>query len=88
MLRYELRMSPSKMEVLDIEDWPEFSFDSGPIQRQGIHEQYYLLEGRLSIRSGNDEPVTVAAGDWFALDPEFSYEIEVLEPTFGHRMRG
>jgi len=86
MLRYELRMPPGKVDVLAIEDWPEFRFDSGPISRQGVDEQYYLLEGRLSICTDDEEPVVLGSGDWFALDPESVYVIEVLEPAFGHRL--
>ena len=88
MLRYELRMPPGKVEVLGIEEWPEFGFASGPIHRQNVSEQYYLLEGCLRIQAGDDDPITLSGGDWFALDPEFGYVIEVLEPAFGYRLRG
>lgn len=89
MIQYEQRVSPGKLEVWGVEDWPEWEAPVGRVSRKVVaHEEYVLVDGRLRIHAPDQPPVELQGGDWFALDPGTVCEFEVLAPVFGHRQAG
>ena len=89
MIRYEQRVSPGKLEVWAVEDWPEWSAPVGRATRKVVaNEEYVLFDGRLRIHAEGQAPIELRGGDWFALEPGAVCEIEILQPVSGFRQVG
>ena len=89
MIRYEQRVSPGKLEVWAVEDWPQWDAPVGRTARKIVtYEEYVLFDGRLRIHAESQAPIELSGGDWFALEPGTVCEIEVLEPVSGFRQAG
>ncbi len=89
MIQHERRVSPAKLEVWGVEDWPEWEAPKGRTVREATaREEYVLLDGRLRIHAAGQTPINLHGGDWFALEPGAVCEIEVLEPVSGFRQAG
>ena len=86
MIRYEQRVSPGKLDVWAVEDWPEWNAPVGRTARKAVtYEEYVLFDGCLRIHAEGQAPIELRGGDWFALEPGAVCEIEVLEPVSGFR---
>ena len=89
MIHYEHRVSPGKLDVWAVEDWPEWDAPIGRTPRKVVmHEEYVLMDGRLRIHEEGQPPIELRGGDWFSLEPGAICEIEVLEPVSGFRQVG
>ena len=70
----EHNVTPAKLDVLYVDDWPEYD-------RQ---ETCYVIEGSAIITPENEEPVTIKTGDMVVFPKGMKCVWKILEPIEKH----
>jgi uncharacterized cupin superfamily protein len=79
--------SPAKLDILGVEDWPEWEKEVStfPWTYDKI-EVCYLLEGRVTVTPDGGEPVEIGEGDLVNFPAGLSCTWEIHEPVRKHYM--
>ncbi len=84
-IRYELKPSPAKLEVMGVDDWPLWK--KAPSSFHWHYEQTetcYVLRGRFVVTPDGGAPQTFVRGDLIIFPAGLSCTWEILEPVEKH----
>ncbi len=81
----EHRLSPAKLDVLYVEDWPTWSKEVSEFDWvYDKTETCYIVEGRAIVTPENGEPVPIESGDMVTFPKGMKCRWEIIEDLEKH----
>ncbi len=77
----EHHVTPAKLDVLFVDDWPVWSKESGEFEcHYDKKETCYIIEGKAIITPDNGDPVTIETGDMVFFPRGLKCVWKIIEP--------
>lgn len=81
----EHNVSPAKLDVLYVDDWPVWSKEVSEFDWEyDKTETCYIVEGKAIITPENGEPVTIESGDMVNFPKGLKCVWKIIEPIEKH----
>jgi len=85
----EHRVTPAKLDVLFVEDWPTWSKDVAEFEwTYEQKETCYIIEGKAIITTGEGEILTIETGDMVFFPQGLKCTWKIIEPVEKHYKLG
>ena len=89
MITIEHKVSPAKLDVLYVDDWPVWSKEISEFDWQyDSNETCYIVEGKAIVTPENGEPVTIETGDMVNFPKGLKCVWKIIEPIEKHYTTG
>lgn len=81
----EHRVSPAKLDVLYVDDWPVWTKEVSEFEwKYDTTETCYIVEGKAIITPENKEPIIIESGDMVIFPKGMKCVWNIIEPIEKH----
>ncbi len=85
MITIEHNVTPAKLDVLYVDDWPVWTKGVSEFDWEyDQQETCYIIEGRAIVTAENEAPVTISRGDLVVFPKGMKCVWKIIEPIEKH----